>query len=325
MEDTSFQNCMIRGRDGLSAILKSKLDPFANRPGREDTRFWKPLKLQCLDPPAWISSGDARVSVQIVGPSQQLVVLAQKLMIEPIQMQQTATIGACVGPLFSAAPTLHDWMYYHRDMQVSEFHIYVPHGKFIDSANYSREAGSHPGVGLRATQRATPFYSSVVSWHHFWPMPDSYYFAQMTIYNECVFRNRHRYQYLVLIDVDEFLVMSNGTLLEFLEHQLTASTAGILLPISWHAVTCPRNDGIQTYIGYDPFADRRPDMQYFDGQDKKEWYGGSKSVVRPLNVVDQHVHVPLIGTPNVADLVKRILPSEAAMKHVRCSSWSASI
>lgn len=324
LDESVFQFCLVSNKNGQQAILKSVLDPFTNRPGKDDLRFWKPLKLSCQNPPEWLSEGNAKLSVQVMGPAQQIVVLAQSLTIESIITQQTAQIGACLGPLFSAAPTLHDWMYYHRDMQVSEYHIYIPHGKFIDAANYSREAGSHPGAGLRASARAATFYSSVVSWHHYWPRPLSYYFGQMIIYNECVYRNRHRYQYIMLIDSDEFLVLANGTLLQFLEKELTPTVAGILLPISWHTVNCPKSDGLQVYTGYDPFATRTPDMSYFTSKDAKEWYGGSKSIVRPLNVIDQHVHTPLVGITTVTELEKRIQPTMAAMKHVRCGSWTAS-
>lgn len=322
LDETIFRFCLVTA-GSQQATLTATLDPFSNRPGKDDTRFWKPLKVACESPPSWLGEGTAKLGIQVSDPEQKLMEVPQHLTIEPIFTQQTARLGACLGPLFSASPTMHDWMYYHRDMQISEFHIYVPHGRFIDAANYSREAGSHPAKGLRSSARATTFYSSTVTWHHYRPRPLSYYFGQMITYNECIFRNRHRYEYLVLMDSDEFLVLAEGTLLQLLDRELTATVAGVVFPISWHTVSCPKRNGLQVYKGYDPFASKTPDMTYFNNKDPKEWYGGAKSIVRPGNVITQHVHMPLTGTVSVTELEKRIPPVLAAMKHVRCGSWAS--
>ena len=123
-----------------------------------------------------------------------------------------------------------------------------------------------------------------------------------------------------MLDVDEFIVLSNLTLRGLLAKELPNSVAAIQLPISWYSVNCPSGFGTHRYEGYDVFSSRIPDQEYFTRTDRKDWYMGGKSIIRPANVLTQHVHNPLAVKPNV-HYMEQIDPQIAAMKHVRCGSW----
>ena len=72
----------------------------------------------------------------------------------------------------------------------------------------------------------TPFDFPGVSWMQFehLSLDDRFLYSQTTIYNDCVYRLRHEYQYLLMFDIDEFLVLRDsrytkeGGLKSFLHH-----------------------------------------------------------------------------------------------------------
>ena len=80
---------------------------------------------------------------------------------------------------------------------------------------------------------------------------------------------------------------------------------------------------MQAYQGLDILADAVPDSAYFSQTLRIKWWHNAKSVVRPLNVVTQHVHQPLKIVPGVDSNGKWVEPTIAAIKHMRCNTASA--
>ena len=61
----------------------------------------------------------------------------------------------------------------------------------------------------------------LLHWRTFYPSPwSTHYYGQWLIYNDCVFRWRHMYEYLVFLDRDEFLHFPQQ------EHKQARSRAG---------------------------------------------------------------------------------------------------
>lgn len=316
--DEQIEACILsRGTDRVE--LSTALVMLEAR--NHNNQHWRPLVLQCQSPPEWAGTGSLTLAVRARLVGAPTVPLNQQLVVEQIEASFFSNIGSCIGPLFSASPTMQDWLFYHRDLGVTDFHVYVAHGRFIELENYTRDAsGSFPEQGMRSKNRLNLFHSRYIWWHHYWPMEQSYYFGQQIIYNDCVFRYRHKHTFLLMLDVDEFISIADGTLPSLLEKHLPPGRASIVLPISWHHVQCPKRIGMHAYMGLDVFADRTPAMDYFHNTKSDQWYGGAKSIVRPANVIAQHVHWTLTALPLV-DLHSNVPPAEAALKHVRCLSW----
>lgn len=318
VHDEQLQACLLtRGSDGVELSIGLVMLEARN----EQQQHWRPLILECQEPPDWASSANLTVAVRPKAAGAPAVPLDQQVAVEQVEQSFLSDVGACIGPIFSSSPTMQDWLFYHRDFAVNHFHIYVAHGRFIEMENYSRDAaGSFPEQGMRSKNRLNMFYSNFVWWQHYWPMEQSYYFGQQIVYNDCIFRNRRRHKFLVMLDVDEFISIGNGTLSSLLDRHLPPTRASIVLPMSWHHVQCPKRIAMNAYVGLDVFADRQPAMEYFQKTQADQWYGGAKSIVRPANVIAQHVHWTLVAVPSV-ELRYNVPPAEAALKHVRCLSW----
>lgn len=288
-----------------------------------NTTYWRPGTVACHNPPSW--AGTARVSLVLdsTADTSNLLLQFSHIKVEEVKQEKVGQIGACIAPLFSSTPSLHDWLLHSRDMGIQHFYVYVPHGAFIDAENYTRYAGSFPETGLRSRHPVRPFYSSTMFWYHLTPMQDSYYFAQMASYNDCIFRNRRRHDFLLLLDTDEFLFFDKKyeSLQGFLNSALTPDKGAVQMGLSWHSYDCPREHGRQQFEAPDALREEQPDVGYFSSRDPETWYNGGKCIVRPLNIVFMHVHNPLAVVDGI-ELMQKVPPADAAMRHIRCGSYS---
>jgi len=246
--------------------------------------------------------------------------------VELIEVSRNGLIGACVSPLFAHTPHLMDWIQYHVELGVNEVQMYVPHASFIDAENYTSVYGSAPLKGQRGRFRVQPFHSRYVAWRHYTPRPSSYYFGQLATYNDCIFRNRRRYDFIMLLDTDEFVVLQQPPLLSFLETFLTENYSNIRLPNFYTSVACPVQEDLQILEDFDIFVEPYPDASLLVVREGEEggtanWNTGSKTIVRPLNVKATHTHGPVyLEEGKVKDFL--IDAEIGGMRHVRCSSWS---
>ena len=324
MLPSTIVSCMLQGQNRVTE-LEPIVTPFSPPPSPQSewADFWIIWKVICLAPPAWIVGTDTVLTVQL-RPNDLTVGNRgghQQVPVEHIEITPASRIGACLSPLFTETPTFHDWMKYHSEAGVFHSDIYVPHGEFIESANYTARLGAFPNPGMRGGLPMRIMHSRYsIGWHEYHPLPNSYYFGQMITFNDCIFRNRRKFEYLLMLDIDEFVVLSEeeGSLADFLDSHLTSEFASVRLAVFPAPVHCPVRDGIQTYSGIDVFADRQPNLDLYS--DHFDWYAQSKTIIRPLQVLNMHVHGPLAATPQTK-LDKLISPSIAGFRHVRCGSW----
>ena len=97
-------------------------------------RAWR---VRCLELPVWVDQPE--VTVAIVSEQENL----HAIPVEVIDTEPRGDIGICT-MAFSASPLLHDWLSLHRSLGVSEFHIYLPHGRFIAEEDHPKEFGDVP-------------------------------------------------------------------------------------------------------------------------------------------------------------------------------------
>lgn len=315
----AFQACVVSQTDGsASAELAVVVEDFEDRPEKIYPVYWRATILICSDPPSWVASGTARLTVKLSLPMQGMASLAQHVNVEPIPQEPAGDIGACVAPYITARPTLHDWIMHLRNHQVAAFYLYVPEGPGVDLVVAKSRVPES-----RAASPPEPFFSTLIWWRHYYPSAWSHYFGQVMSYNHCLFMNRRRHKYMLMLDVDEFLAIGNGTLLDVLDQYLNSATACLLLPIQWQGVTCARQDDMSIYEGYDSLcaSSALPDLSAFEPANRTQWWHNAKGAVRPLNVVQQHVHQPLKVAPQVQRKawLSQIEPEIAVIRHVRCT------
>lgn len=114
---------------------------------------------------------------------------------------------------------LYAWLNHYTSMGVEGFYLYW-------TTSYINWDGA---ASIPLPESFRPFRHPQVTWYQYHQFPDDerYYYGQQTVYNECVFRNRHSYEYLLMFDHDEFLILKDSkfgmlgrpsTLLNVLHH-----------------------------------------------------------------------------------------------------------
>ena len=114
-------------------------------------------------------------------------------------------MGACNGVINSNRFDLtYEWLHFYTKLGVEGFTIY-----FTTQAVQWDERKPATVVD---TDVLSPFSFPLVSWMHFQhlSLDDRFLFSQTTIYNDCVYRLRHEYEYLLMFDIDEFLVLRDS-------------------------------------------------------------------------------------------------------------------
>ena len=106
-----------------------------------------------------------------------------------------------MGPLFSHRVTLQPWLQYHEAMGVGHVTIY--------QAKLTHHEGLRDAFGIfkvdpRAHLREAEYErTALVDWRVFSPPAMRYFAGQSTVYNDCLFRNRWTYDFLLIVDTDE--------------------------------------------------------------------------------------------------------------------------
>lgn len=92
-------------------------------------------------------------------------------------------------------------MQYYADLGVEGIHMYAVVADFILSPNgggYMHNPGNYRALSIENHR--------LLRWKIFHPSPWSlHYYGQWLIYNDCAFRWRHYYDYLLFVDRDEFV------------------------------------------------------------------------------------------------------------------------
>ncbi len=162
------------------------------------------------------------------------------------------------------------------------------------------------------------------------PHPKSHYFGQRLLYNDCVYRHRHVYEFIFLWDADEFIYFPKNapsSILDWLANTIPLNSSGASFRCAYYPVVCevklkrPVNTATnytarsQTYTGYYVFQEGFSPPPLVKCH--KDGMCLQKSVVRPLAIMAVIVHRPQSLNPGWMAWV-HVEPAIAYYKHLRC-------
>ncbi|CAL8469654.1 g9195 [Coccomyxa elongata] len=292
--------------------------------------------------------------------------LLKSHLLEELETPRNAThehpkksVGMCVGPVFSAAPTFLDWLQYYADMGVEGIHMYAVVADFILSPNgggYMHNPGNYRALSIENHR--------LLRWKIFHPSPWSlHYYGQWLIYNDCAFRWRHYYDYLLFVDRDEFVHFVGKqphevNLAVEMAARFQPTTASISFFGALYPVRCLTKriqvlgahgsaDGksplsgignlfTQVYEGYDLWAKDKVQPNFLNCS--TAYHGPNagrachpKSVIRPLAIKDMNVHFLAGVQEGFDEQPVAVDPQTAFLKHLRClltptgSEWEQNV
>ncbi|EIE19825.1 hypothetical protein COCSUDRAFT_48697 [Coccomyxa subellipsoidea C-169] len=252
--------------------------------------------------------------------------------VERLPKGQAKGVGMCVGPIFSETPTFLDWLQYYADLGVDGIHMYATVAEFIlHRDDYMHMPGSRRSVQFQSHH--------LITWRAFHPSRWSqHYYGQWLIFNDCVFRTRNIFEFVMFHDRDEFVHIvgmdkpRQVKLKQFFEKQFGAPDVasvvywGGLYKIHCHMVKVGKigSGGLahgevdyQAFQGYDVWT-TDPRTPNFTGCNWRNCH--PKSVVRPLAVDIMSVHhVGRIREGFIQGDPKLLPPEVVFIKHLRCS------
>ena len=233
--------------------------------------------------------------------------------VHEVETSRTGMLAACVGVAYSHQDS-HEWLMYHSKLGVEWFHQYYVGGIHTDSKEPVQPFSEH--------------HISSMSWQEIYPLgPDlRYLFSQITMYNECLYRLRHRFKYLVVIDTDEFIHLAlpphkiqQPALHAFLDDHMPEHVAAMLLLIWAYPKQCQPPSSSDSIVAQSTLREATAQMPGM--YDYVSWINGrNKMIIRSQGVLELCVH----RICTVADgWDKQVLvPQELAfIKHFRKWKW----
>ena len=255
-------------------------------------------------------------------------------------------VGICLGPLFGFVPQFFDWLEHHAHAGVAGVHAYVVRDMLLEGDRAAADhAGHTPDTQLMLLNHR------LLSWHVYRDHADlGWYYGQLLVYNDCIYRSRRAYDYVLVIDQDEFLhspsgAASPGWLPPLLGKLFAAGTptASVAFATALYPVRCVTRDlqplglqgaplpGLQmASYEFDWARNGAPDFAHCSGlvvppgpPDADTRYCSHKSAVRPLHVSSMTVHDVFATDGTNITRVRDADPALAYVRHVRCSAWDA--
>ncbi len=206
----------------------------------------------------------------------------------PVSVHQVGTaaegtLAACLGVAYSHQDS-SEWVTYHSKLGVEKFHQYYVAGIHTDSKDPVRPV-SHGHL-------------QNMSWQELFPLGPElrYLFSQITMYNECLYRFRHAYEYLLVIDTDEYVRIALPQyqnvplpLPAFLSENMPEHVAAMLLLIWAYPLQCQPESGSGTLVARSML--REPTAQVPGLYEYVSWINGrNKMIIRPVGVLELCVH-----------------------------------
>lgn len=306
--------------DASSDELISPADIYI--PFGSDVDAWKPDQVDCYitcQQSEGQAAGTPPKSVKLLSDANEVLASAD---LESLPVAKGVKgVGMCLGPVYSYIPQFVDWLTYWSAMGISGIHAYSP---VLDH------------------KKGSGFYRPTFLMHHFlleWtlykPLPHSHYFGQRPLYNDCIYRHRHLYDFIFMWDADEFIHFPKrfpDSLLTWLSTTVPANTSGASLQIAEYNVECknqykrPMNVPVtaktnftelyQTYSGYSVFQmDLNPPPL---ANCTDQGWCLVKSLVRPLAILAYNVHHPQAVYEGWVEATVHVDPGIAFYKHLRC-------
>ena len=233
--------------------------------------------------------------------------------VHEVDTVSSGSLAACVGVAYSHQDS-QEWLSYHSNLGVARFHQYYVSGIHTEQQNPVRPSSQGP--------------FSPITWQEIFPLGPElrYLFSQITMYNECVYRFRYVYDYLLVIDTDEYVHIAmpqyqplQPALPAFLADNMPEHVAAMLLLMWAYPLQCQPQSATGTLV--DRSRLREASAQMPGLYDYVSWINGrNKMIIRPAGVLELCVH----RICTVADDWDKqvLLPQDKAyVKHFRRWGW----
>ncbi|KAK9862699.1 hypothetical protein WJX84_006229 [Apatococcus fuscideae] len=114
-----------------------------------------------------------------------------RVAVHQVSTEKKGPLGCCLGVLYGHKHIIHEWLDYHSQLGVSHYRIYYAPQHFGDATG--------PAV--------TEFERPDVAWQQVLPLDSRHrrLYSQVTMLNECLYRLKYSFDYILMTDIDEFL------------------------------------------------------------------------------------------------------------------------
>ena len=238
--------------------------------------------------------------------------------IETIETERVGKIAACVGPLYTQRRVIKPFVLYSSRLGIEQFDIYHTLVSNFTVAN-PLMMGIWPSLELSQHEPLDLFSHPKVRWHSYEAPIHRYYHGQTTALNDCIVRNRYRFEFVVISDPDEIIRIVQVPSLDLaavLDRHLPSTHGNLLIPRYLFPSQC-----CQGQLGDETQDTEETSAEFFEScklHTSKDHDRG-KSVVRPdlVEIVSQHI--PILYHTDVQDPIV-LDPSVAHMVHIRSNS-----
>ena len=235
------------------------------------------------------------------------------VLVHEVATSESGTLAACVGVAYSHQDS-HEWQAYHSNLGVEQFHQY-----YVD------------GIHTKSEQPVQPHntrHLPSMSWQEIFPLGPElrYLFSQLTMYNECVYRFRYSFRYVMVIDTDEYIHLNlpqhqavQPALPSFLGQNMPEYVSAMLLLIWAYPVQCQPSSPSGSILARSTL--REATAQLPGLYDYVSWINGrNKMIIRPQGVLELCVH-RICTVADGWDKQFLIPPEQAFIKHFRRWQW----
>lgn len=143
----------------------------------------------------WKNVGHQRNQIEMAVESERPLFIPPVPKISPLVKQHSLRIATCAAVLYDSPPLLSDWLRYQRVIGVDHVHIIAE--ETFQTAGRLNEYFRH------AVREG---YVTLDIWHPWLHGCETFRHSKMVAYEDCVYRLRGTYDYVFMIDVDDFFV-----------------------------------------------------------------------------------------------------------------------
>ena len=225
-------------------------------------------------------------------------------------------IGACEAVVFNDQfSVLYEWLHFHSKLGVDGFHIYYT----------NRTVSWYPSSTAQGSaDKFQPFAYPGVSWISFdhLEMGDRFWYSQITLYNDCVYRLRHTYKYVMVIDYDEYLIVrdsrftGDGGLKALLHHIFPPNHVAVGIYRYAYREDC---GGLEKsapgHVYHEKYTHRLKETESQSVLSSKRF--ADKLIVRPDKVDNFYTHFLISTEDQYTTQAMNAQPSIVFLKHLR--------
>jgi len=148
---------------------------------------YTPYMIRCPDPLPIMKELPMWVAVLVNGED-----IGARIRVEQVDLYRRGTLGACVAVIYTdRLQQTYEWLNHYTQLGVEGYDIYWTNSSVTPEKDHKIDPPapfSYPGVHW-------------VQFRHL-PLEERYLYSQTTVYNDCVYYNRHKYEFLMMFDTD---------------------------------------------------------------------------------------------------------------------------